>query len=368
MSIKTAFSSSIDTGNAVSEIEKQFGTINPKIILFFASSVYPPDEISKKVQDAFPQSKTIGCSTAGEIISGKMLKNSIVAMAFDSDTIDDFEFLVLSKIKEGNLIKQNFEPFEKHFNKPVMELSPKEFVGIILIDGLSGAEEKLMGKISGFSDINFIGGSAGNDLKFKTTYVFAGGKAYTDAAVIAVLKPRVKFDFIKTQSFNELAKKLTATKVNEASREVLEFDGKPAIQAYAEAVGTSISEASNQFMHNPVGLMVDTEPYIRSPQQAKDKSIVFYCNIKEGMELSVMESTDIVKDTQIAVDSKVKEMGGISGIINFHCILRTLELEQKKQTEPYGKIFTQIPTIGFSTYGEEFIGHINQTSTMLVFK
>ena len=36
--------------------------------------------------------------------------------------------------------------------------------------------------------------------------------------------------------------KLTATKVNEATREVLEFDGRPAVEAYAEVVGCSIEE------------------------------------------------------------------------------------------------------------------------------
>ncbi len=61
-------------------------------------------------------------------------------------------------------------------------------------------------------------------------------------------------------------------------------------------------------------------------------------------------------------------MGQISGIIDFHCILGTLELRQKGQTDAYGQIFAAIPAIGFSTYGEEYIGNINQTSTMLVFK
>ena len=41
-------------------------------------------------------------------------------------------------------------------------------------------------------------------------------------------------------------------------------------------------------------------------------------------------------------------------------------LESKNQTEDYGNVFSKIPTIGFSSYGEEFIGHINQTATMLV--
>ncbi len=60
--------------------------------------------------------------------------------------------------------------------------------------------------------------------------------------------------------------------------------------------------------------------------------------------------------------------GGATGVINFNWILRTLELEQRSQTATYGRRFTAAPTAGFSTYGEEYIGHINQTATMLVFK
>jgi hypothetical protein len=55
-------------------------------------------------------------------------------------------------------------------------------------------------------------------------------------------------------------------------------------------------------------------------------------------------------------------------LINFNCILRTLELKAKNEEDSYGKIFSDIPTIGFRTYGEEYIGHINQTSVMLVLK
>ena len=153
-----------------------------------------------------------------------------------------------------------------------------------------------------------------------------------------------------------------------ANREVIEFNNRPASIVYAEANGTSVDDAPNKFMSHPVGLMIDDEPYVRSPQQIKGERMVFYCNVLEGMELSLLNSTDIVKDTKKAIDDKKKELGNISAIINFHCILRTLELESKGKTEAYGKLFTDIPTIGFSTYGEEYIGHINQTSTMLVFK
>jgi hypothetical protein len=86
------------------------------------------------------------------------------------------------------------------------------------------------------------------------------------------------------------------------------------------------------------------------------------------MRVRILQSTDIVKETDMSVKRKVSDLGKVSCIINFHCILRTLELESKNQTEEYGQLFSDIPTIGFSTYGEEFIGHINQTSTMLVLK
>lgn len=41
------------------------------------------------MNDAFPGAAVFGCSTASEIASGKMLKDSIVAMAFDKEIIED---------------------------------------------------------------------------------------------------------------------------------------------------------------------------------------------------------------------------------------------------------------------------------------
>ena len=204
--------------------------------------------------------------------------------------------------------------------------------GIILCDGLSGMEESIMEKIGDLTDVIFVGASAGDDMKFKETFVYAGGKAYTNAALLLMIKPTVEFSFIKTQSFKKLDQTLTATKVDEAARVVQEFNGKPAVQAYAEALSIGSEEAGNRFMHNPVGLMLDDEPYVRSPQQISDGSIVFYCKVKEGMELSLLESGNIIDDTEKAIEEKVAELGRLSGIINFHCILRTLELEQKGQT------------------------------------
>jgi hypothetical protein len=45
-----------------------------------------------------------------------------------------------------------------------------------------------------------------------------------------------------------------------------------------------------------------------------------------------------------------------------------LELEYKHLTDKYGAVFAEVPTVGFNSYGEQFIGHMNQTATMIVFR
>lgn len=368
MGIRTAHSSKETVRDIVSDIGNQTSDFNPHSVIYFASSRFDPESLSQQMQEQFKNASVFGCSTAGEIVSGKMLKGSVAAMLFDRDALADICISVVENIRNENRIPEAFGRFEAYYRTQTAEMDFEKYVGIILADGLSGAEEKLMEKIGDLTDVVFIGASAGDDLQFQQTYIYAEGKAYSNAAVLALLKPAAGFDMIKTQSFCALDRKLTATKVNEASRRVLEFDNKPAAAAYAEALGVSVKEAGSYFMRHPLGLMFGDEPYVRSPQQIRGSDMLFYCNIKEGMELSLLESTDIVSDTREALAEKKAELNSISGIINFHCILRTLELEQKGQTEAYGKLFSDIPTLGFSTYGEEYIGHINQTSTMLVFR
>jgi hypothetical protein len=368
MIIKTALSTRDTVDEAVSEIGKQLEFFDAELVMFFASSRFAPDAISKKMQDAFPMAQVFGCSTAGEIASGKMLNDSVVAMACTGTAVNDAKIVVLDDLRNEDAIKKAFASFEEYYKEPMSEMDPSKYVGIILIDGLAGAEEGIMETIGDLTNVTFIGGSAGDDLKFASTHVYANGKSYSNAAVLALLKPGVEFTFIKTQSFRDLGKTLEVTKADEAKRTVLEFNNKPAATAYAEALGTSVEDAPKCFMHNPIGLVIEDEPYVRSPQQIKDGSMVFYCGIMDGMELSILESTDIIGDTKNAIEQAREELGSLSGIINFNCILRTLELKQKNLADDYGALFAHVPTIGFSTYGEQYIGHINQTATMLVFK
>lgn len=370
MAVTVAYSEQEQLEDVIRELQEQTRQArNSAMLLFFASPKFSPGEISRRMQALFPELPVVGCTTAGEIVSGKMLKGSVVAMVLDTETIDDVAIEIVDAHDAGQSIPAAFKRFEEHYNIPMAEMDYQQYVGMILIDGLSFAEERIMEKIGDLTHVTFIGGSAGDDLKFENTCIYANGNVYPDAALLALMKPAAGFDIIKTQSFCALEQTLHATRVEERTRDVLEFDGKPAVTAYAEALGVSVEELNHAFSMHPLGLMIADEPYVRSPQRAlSNQGIRFYCNIKENMELQLLESTHIIEDTARALREKQAELGDIAGLIDFHCILRTLELEEKDLTGEYGALFADIPTIGFSTYGEEYIGHVNQTSTMLVFR
>jgi hypothetical protein len=370
MNIKTVYSTHTHIPAAVGEIQDELKGFQARLVLFFASSHHNPQAISAAMQQAFPQAVVVGCSTAGEIVSGQMLDNSIVAMAFTQQVIADVQVAVATHLREDEkAVSKAFASLEKELETPMRVLNPDQYVGLLLTDGMSGLEESINDQIGNLTNVTFIGGSAGDDLRFERTYVYAHGKAYTDAALMVVLKPKAKFRFLKTQSFTPTDKILQVTKLNEAKREIIEFNHQPATIAYAEALGVEEDQLSEHLFKNPLGLMFDPQtPFVRSPLKTDKQHVVFYCSMKEGMNLSLLQSTDIIGDTALALQQAQKEMDGITAIINFNCILRTLDLKQQNKTAAYGDLFKDVPTVGFSTYGENYIGFINQTATMLLLK
>lgn len=368
MPFKSIYTTQTDPLSCAQDLAHQLEDFQPKAIVFFASSHYDPDALAATLHEQLKVEHLFGCTTAGEIHTGKMLNHSVVAMAFDAAALDDICLGVVTDLDRRNRVPEVFASFERHTGQSMMALDIDRYVGLVLVDGLSGAEEKLMDTIGNLTNTMFIGGAAGDNRQFETTHVFANGMAYTNAAVLALLKPSAAFTVLKTQSFSHKETVLEATQVDEEQRLVYEFNHQPALSAYAQALDIPQDEATEMFMHHPLGLMVGNEPYVRSPQQFRGQAMAFYCQVKEGMQLHVLESQDILEDTQSAINAVRTKLDGISALLNFNCILRTLELEQQGLTDAYGKLFSEFPTAGFSTYGEEYLGHVNQTAAMLVFK
>ena len=274
---------------------------------------------------------------------------------------------VLENIKtDTEVVDRAFKSFEESLGKPMKDLNPEQYVGMVMFDGLSGCEEKINDQIGNLTNVPFVGGSAGDNFAFKCTNLFVDGKIFTtNAAILMLMEPTNGYKVLKTQSFSFTDKKLTPTKVDEERRMVIEFNGKPAAVAYAEALGISVEEFAKNPGECPLGLVFNAQNYfVRSPSIIEGTSVCFYCSVKEGLELTVLKSEDIVAGTR----ADLQKCGEVKAVVDFNCCLRNLELGRKNQLKAYSEIFGNVPATGFATYGESYIGHINQTSTMLLLK
>jgi hypothetical protein len=115
--------------------------------------------------------------------------------------------------------------------------------------------------------------------------------------------------------------------------------------------------------------LIDSLACFRGPQRVIDgRGTMFYCQILPGMEVELMRSTDLIGDTRAALPAAVAGVGGTaSGALMFNCILRRLELDARGLSEAFVGAIADIPTAGFHTYGESWLGHINQTLTGIMF-
>ena len=153
--IATACSTKKPTPEAVDDLKKQIGALKAKMVIFFASTAHEPAAVSRAMNDAFPEALVFGCSTSGEITSGKMLKGSLVAMAFTSEAVADVAVGVVPNVSQASSkgIADVFGAFEKHCGVRSHDMDFSEYVGLVLVDGMSAAEERVMDRIGDLTNV-----------------------------------------------------------------------------------------------------------------------------------------------------------------------------------------------------------------------
>ncbi len=369
MNTKIVYSTKETVTDIVADIKKQLNGFDIELMQFFASSNINSEELSQKLYDELGQKAIFGCTTCGEIVPGQMLENSVVLMAMNKNVVDDYKIEVLENIStDEKVVDKAFKSFSNHFGEHANKLDPEKHIGFVLIDGLSLKEEAINERIGDLTNVDFVGASAGDDLKYEKTYVFANGKTYSDAAVLCLLKPKVKFKVLKTQNVSSLCKKLKVTKVDEPTRTIIEFNNKPALEEYTKLTGYTKDDEMMTFAQHPLGIVFSNDDiFVRSPHYSTEGSkIVFACSVREGMELDLLQTEDILAKTKKDLDKAIAQMGKPTALINYNCMLRTMQLKRLNKEQEYMNVFDGIPTIGFTTYGESYIGHLNQTSVMLL--
>lgn len=372
LNVCSGYSQSADVSVAVTEIERQIRQPQLKLVVFFASNVYDFTALSKEMRNKFPEVELIGCTTAGEISKNGFTEKSVVALGIAADNFVPVS-TVIKNIHSTPMLFRNevADTFKKAGLDPADPACSSKGFGILLIDGLRSAEEKVLSVVNSViknPDFQLIGGSAGDGLEFKNTYVCLNGEVYSDAAVVTFIKTNKKFYIHKEDIFRTTEKSMTVTKANIRERRIYELDDKPAAQTYAEYLGIHKNELSKYFMSNPIGRRVGNKVWTASPFQIlADDSIQLYSQVFQGALVDILSPEDVIEKAQDTVKAIKEKIPNVKATIAVNCILRTLQFKDQNKCGAVSAELAKLGQfIGFSSYGEQLCKmHLNQTLVVL---
>ena len=356
---------------AAARLKEAFAGFPVDKLVFFASPAYDGPTIAAAMRDAFPKAETLGCSSAGEIANGLALDRSVVAFAAAKEVFDEFIVALSENVSAGiSSVDNAFRLFESRLGMKMLDADFYKYAGLILSDSTPLMGDVMLERVGQLTDVSFVGGYAGDDMKFVRTPVFWDGRCLDNAAIFVLMRPRAGFGVIKTQSVRDAGRTVTVTRIGVDDHVIMELDRRPAAEVYAEFVGKPASKIEvKDNMAYLLGMMIDDSPYIRAVGSVNpDGSLTVYGAVREGVVLHFFKSGDIVADTARALEAKHSEMGGFSAVIDFDCAARRMEIDFKGCRTEYGRLFDGYAAAGCCTYAEFHEALVNQTAVMLAFK
>ncbi|WP_084536656.1 nitric oxide-sensing protein NosP [Azospirillum halopraeferens] len=368
-SIRLAVTHRADPDAAVAELADGLSTDDPSLLLFFCSATSDLRRLGPALRQRWPGAGIAGCTTTREITPSGYAANSIVGISLAEP---DF-FAVTRRIDD--LRTFGIERGQKLVADALDELSdraqkarrPVNTFAMLLIDGVSCCEETVVSSLqSVLGHIPLLGGSAGDDLAFERSWVLHGDGFHERSAVLVLVATHHPFEVFKTEHFVGSETRLVVTAAAPDLRIVHAINGRPAAAEYARLTGLEPHELTPAvFAANPLVVRSGGGNYVRSIQQVNpDGSLTFMCAIDEGLVLRMARNIGIIEDLERRLSELRQRLGSLQLVIGCECILRYLELQQKRLTERSGRILSENNVVGFCTYGEQFKSmHINQTFT-----
>ena len=175
---RSAWTTHSDPAAAFAEISRQIGESRPVVILIFA----PPDNdgitLSRLLSEHYGCA-VAGCTTAGELSDHAVQERGYSVMALGSDKVRRAAGAVAEFTEDvGQSVGAAVEQLARSLEIDVRKADSARYAGIVLIDGLSQKEEEVNHALGiAAPGLLFVGGSAGDDLRFQATSVFLNGQA-----------------------------------------------------------------------------------------------------------------------------------------------------------------------------------------------
>ncbi|MDB4938721.1 MAG: hypothetical protein JWP87_5693 [Labilithrix sp.] len=370
----------------VVDLKRDLKGEEPALVMVFASTAQPLGDVASVVNEAFGSAQVLGASTAGEFTERGDTKGAVCAVAIAG----------AFKVYAGMATDVRAHP--ERAVAQALEGLPRALAGypyrtgILLIDTMAGncEEVTLIAAAELGADEPLAGGAAGDDLKMQSTLVSCGGRAASDAVVIAQIFSKAPLGLGVCHGHRPLSAPLRVTKAK--GNVVEEIEGRPAWDVWREATRTAAkaqgidvdtlaaADETTFLLRFEAGLAAGAEYKIRAPlSRTAAGAISFACGVPEGAVIRITESApkDQIESAREAARRANAKLAGrpAAGAIVFDCICRNLILNDQFGSAVRGMVdeLGGVPLAGFETYGEialdagDMSGFHNTTSVVLAF-
>ncbi|HYN82305.1 MAG TPA: FIST N-terminal domain-containing protein [Gemmatimonadaceae bacterium] len=364
------------------QISEKFNGESPDALLVFASPGNAYEALLTALADGCHPKAMIGCSSAGEFTtetSGTGLTSAIAVRA------PDMKFSASLARRISNDRADAAAQLVNGFSG----LASAEFrfrTAIILVDALAGHTEDLIEELTVATGgmYQFVGGGAGDNADFKSTHVFMGSDAHSNAAVALEILSNKPIGIGARHGWSPAGDPLRVTEADQSC--VVSLNVSPAAEAFEAHAATTHQSFDRTdpmpfFLHNIVGMKSDDGHKLRVPLGVSTEGgVTFAAEVPAGATAQIM-STQVASASAAAAEAvrdavkQVEDSGNKpSGAIFFDCVATRLRLGDDFGDE-LDTVARELeaPFAGFNSYGQivradgQFSGFHNCTAVVCVF-
>lgn len=334
--------------------------------LVFSTVGYPQQVLLDAIKSETGPVPMVGCSAAGVIGPGiaDESNHSVLVLTLDDDRVR------LTTAGHGRITDSSAAASEiaKSFQSAVS--SDVRFI-LLFPDGLHVVADELLSALEEKvgSSLPILGGSAGENWRWRTTYQYHDWEIYRGGVSAAMVSGDFRVTTVASHGCLPVGREIEVTKV-ERNR-VYELDNRPALSVMADYVGDDVwNDFGKVKMHFSLGLQLDklaAEEYdplsIRfiSKGHLEDKSISLPVRMNKGDRLLITRR-DRQKMFQAAQQSIVRMNNDLAGnkpflVLHFDCAGRGHVMLSEADKLGLIKSFQagiapDAPWAGFYAYGE----------------
>lgn len=324
----------------------------PKVGLLYGSCKYSSEELLKGVESVTGTLPIIGCTSSGAImvpdgmITGEQGYSGM--MVFDDE---DMKVAVAGMAKDGDAREMGKKIAIEAIKNAGTKVRPSYFYMVA-----SPAEEEyyLQGIQDVIGRVPMFGGSAADDAVNGEWKIYCNGDSFTDGCAVAFFYTDKKIVTEYTGAYREAADRGIVTKVAN-NRTLMEIDGVPALQKYAEWTGKTVDtlqgmDLLSATITSPLGIKdpIGNLTVIRHPMVGNaDNSMNIGNQLEEGTAVIRMEASvdELIESTRTVLEN-TKESLNVKPAAYFliHCGGRKLGIGDNME-----EVYTRVKSVAGDT-------------------